>query len=115
MDRKTNRGLGIGPRRRAGVAVAILPAVIALTLAACGGGGGGGGGGLPWRLQSHIKTTLLETLLERDPPEALKSCLMPFRRLVLMRPIGPVIKEKMSSLPLITGVDVNHPDLAVKL
>ena len=55
-----------------------------------------------WRLQSHIKTTLLETLLERDSPEALKSCLMPFRRLVLMRPIGPVIKEKMSSLLLWT-------------
>ncbi|MEC8539427.1 MAG: S8 family serine peptidase, partial [Pseudomonadota bacterium] len=32
------------PRRRTGLAMAILPAVAALTLAACGGGGGGGGG-----------------------------------------------------------------------
>ena len=32
-----------GPRRRTGLAMAILPAVAALALAACGGGGGGGG------------------------------------------------------------------------
>jgi hypothetical protein len=32
------------PRRRTGLAMAILPAVVALTLAACGGGGDGGGG-----------------------------------------------------------------------
>ena len=32
-----------GPQRRTGLAMAILPAVAALALAACGGGGGGGG------------------------------------------------------------------------
>ena len=32
-----------GLRRRTGLAMAILPAVAALALAACGGGGGGGG------------------------------------------------------------------------
>ena len=32
-----------GPRRRTGLAMAILPAAAALALAACGGGGGGGG------------------------------------------------------------------------
>ena len=42
-------GNNIGARRQAGLATTILPAVmpaiIAITLAACGGGGGGGGGG----------------------------------------------------------------------
>ena len=32
-----------GPQRRTGLAMAILPAITAFTLAACGGGGGGGG------------------------------------------------------------------------
>ena len=49
MDRKQHWGRATGPRRQAGLATTILPAVmpaiIAITLAACGGGGGGGGGG----------------------------------------------------------------------
>ena len=44
MDRKLHQGRMAGPQRRTGLAMAILPAVMALTLAACGGGGGGGGG-----------------------------------------------------------------------
>ena len=51
MDRKQHWGRATGPQRQAGLATAILPAVmpaiIAITLAACGGGGGGGGGGGP--------------------------------------------------------------------
>ena len=41
MDRKLHQGHVTGPRRRTGLAMAILPAVMAITVTACGGGGGG--------------------------------------------------------------------------
>ena len=54
MDRNRNRGRATGPQRLAGVATAILPAVMALTLAACGGGGGGGGGSGPTLASNYV-------------------------------------------------------------